>query len=205
MRYGILRAPISEKNTFGEHAGRLPFMHRKFMSLVNKVPGRRLDEVANFINRRRQLELLRENERWGGFELQTVAWTPDALIPALRNMTVPINAVVIPEGFFRGDGTGITGDLYYWLAVHFLSVQGGTIVLVGGMNGEGKTRELLRDLFNIHLEPAGFFSYDDAESVPHQTHDIYDTPPYEEDEGIDESLLPGKLCHLLHAGCNGDC
>nr|CEL72294.1 TPA: endo-1,3(4)-beta-glucanase [Toxoplasma gondii VEG] len=286
MRYGILRAPISEKNTFGEHAGRLPIMHRwdayvtcatclmcstsclhhlceiqiqmtcesstehdrlmslkrlerpvivrlavasvcghshvwgeggsnamigvdktcphqdvdkkssyrwKFMSLVNKVPGRRLDEVANFINRRRQLELLRENERWGGFELQTVAWTPDALIPALRNMTVPINAVVIPEGFFRGDGTGITGDLYYWLAVHFLSVQGGTIVLVGGMNGEGKTRELLRDLFNIHLEPAGFFSYDDAESVPHQTHDIYDTPPYEEDEGIDESLLPENM------------
>nr|CEL65002.1 TPA: endo-1,3(4)-beta-glucanase [Neospora caninum Liverpool] len=165
----------------------------KLMSLVNKVPGRRLDEVADYINRRRQLELLREDERWGGFELQTVSWKPETMIPALRNMTVPINTVVIPEGFFRGDGTGITGDLYYWLSVHFLSVQGGTIVLVGGMNGEGKTKALLRDLFNIDIEPAGFFSYDDAESVPHQTHDIYDTPPYEEDEGIDEVLLPENM------------
>ncbi|PFH32649.1 hypothetical protein BESB_012610 [Besnoitia besnoiti] len=165
----------------------------RLMSLVNKVTNRRLDEVSDYVNQRRQLELLSTDERWGGFELQTVAWKPEAMIPALRNMTVPANAVVIPEGFFRGDGIGVTGDLYYWLAVHFLSVQGGTIVLLGGMNGEGKTREFLRSLFNIDLEPAGFFSYDDAESIPHQTHDIYDTPPYEEDEGIDELLLPENM------------
>ncbi|PHJ16490.1 endo- -beta-glucanase [Cystoisospora suis] len=223
----------------------------KLMSLVNKVPERRLDKVADYINARgsgvlalervfsrfplkRQLELMQHDERWGGFELQSVAWNPEDIIPALRNETTPISAVVIPEGFFRqvsegpeirkgptplgpwqlrgvdegaslhfsfvkwGEGTGVTGDLFYWLAIHFLTVKGGTLVLVGGMNGEGKTKQLLQDLFNINLEPAGFFSYDESDRVPHQTHQIYDTPPYEGDEGIDEELLPENMPKLLH-------
>ena len=113
---------------------------------------------------------------YGGFELSTLPWQPDLISSAVRDLSNPIDAIVLPDDFVRwalrlllllhrehlknlearillthgccmrrglagvgcasrGGELGITGDLYYWLNVDFLSVRGKTLILTGGISG----------------------------------------------------------------------
>lgn len=48
-----------------------------------------------------QLELIRKSPVYGGFELVTLPWRPDMIASAIRDLSNPIDAIVLPDDFVR--------------------------------------------------------------------------------------------------------
>ncbi|KAL8434958.1 hypothetical protein Efla_005041 [Eimeria flavescens] len=182
----------------------------KFMTLFNVLPSRSLADAIQFLGRkgpgkimfekvftkfalRDQLELISKSSTYGGFELTTLPWKPDLIASAVRDLSNPIDAIVLPDDFTRGSELGITGDLYYWLNVDFLSVRGKTLILTGGISaGEGRIKEFLKALFAIHVEHASTSTEDDGLVVSKMSQ-IYDTSPYEKDTGVPAIFRPESM------------
>ncbi|XP_026191448.1 uncharacterized protein LOC113146910 [Cyclospora cayetanensis] len=138
-----------------------------------------------------QLELISKNPIYGGFELVTMPWKADLIASAIRDLTNPIDAIVIPNDFVRGSDLGVSGDLYYWLTVDFLSVRGKALILTGGISGEGRIKALLNSVFSITAEHSSTSTEDDA--VVSKMHQIYDTTPYEKDQGVPPIFRPENM------------
>lgn len=49
----------------------------------------------------KQLELIQKSPEYGGFELSTVAWRPELIIDAIRDLSNPVDVIVLPEDFTR--------------------------------------------------------------------------------------------------------
>ncbi|KAL8270266.1 hypothetical protein Esti_005825 [Eimeria stiedai] len=181
----------------------------KFMTVFNALPRRNLQDAIQFFERkgpgkamfekvftrfalRDQLELISKSPDYGGFELVTLPWRPDLIASAIRDLSNPIDVIVIPDDFTRGSELGITGDLYYWLNVDFLSVRGKSLVLTGGTSGEGRIKALLKIIFSINVEHASTSTDDDGVVVAKMSQ-IYDTSPYEKDTGVPRIFRPENM------------
>ncbi|KAL8430282.1 hypothetical protein ACSSS7_006011 [Eimeria intestinalis] len=156
-------------------------------------PGKAMfEKVFTRFALRDQLELISKSPEYGGFELVTLPWRPDLIASSIRDLSNPIDAIVIPDDFTRGSELGITGDLYYWLNVDFLSVRGKSLILTGGVSGEGRIKALLQIIFSIHVEHASTSTEDDGVVIAKMSQ-IYDTSPYEKDTGVPPIFRPENM------------
>eukprot|EP00922_Rhytidocystis_sp_ex-Travisia-forbesii_P057711 GHVS01085420.1.p1 GENE.GHVS01085420.1~~GHVS01085420.1.p1 ORF type:complete len:1054 (-),score=128.71 GHVS01085420.1:638-3799(-) len=196
-----------------KHARNISYYRWRLMSVLNTLPERRMDKLADYMNSlgagdamfeklftkyplKEQLLQLQLSTQYGGFEIQEVPWEAAKLLEALRNTTVPADALLVPDQFVLPSSTdgalGVTAELKEEIKTEFIWKSGKSFVAVGGMVNGGATHELFKQLLDIDTPAVGVMN-PQVDQPAHRRNELDFTPPYFQDVGPPYTSLPEGL------------